>query len=226
MSLKYFFEKQNISARQARWLAFLSEFDFEIKHIKGKENKVVDAFCRKIKHIYTISINKYQIDLEDKIKFVVEIDKVYDEINEKGLNNNSNSTDFDFSLSQEGWFLYKNILYTTNLADLDMLMLNEFHKTPFFYHTIYHKMISSLRKEYFYPNMKIEVVYYSARFLESQQVKHEHQHPVGHLYPLPNPKWKWEVFTMYFIIGLPKTRKQRDSIMVVVNKFSKDILFL
>ena len=41
--LKYLFDQQNLNARKARWLAFLSEYDFEIKHIKGKENKVVDA---------------------------------------------------------------------------------------------------------------------------------------------------------------------------------------
>ena len=36
ISLKYLFDQQNLNARQARWLAFLSNYDFEIKHIKGK----------------------------------------------------------------------------------------------------------------------------------------------------------------------------------------------
>ena len=36
ISLKYLFDQQNLNARQARWLAFLSKYDFEIKHIKGK----------------------------------------------------------------------------------------------------------------------------------------------------------------------------------------------
>ena len=43
IGLKYLFDQQNMNARKARWLASLSEYDFEIKHIKGKENKVVDA---------------------------------------------------------------------------------------------------------------------------------------------------------------------------------------
>ena len=34
--LKYVFDKQNLNARQARLLSFLSEYDFEIKHIKEK----------------------------------------------------------------------------------------------------------------------------------------------------------------------------------------------
>jgi hypothetical protein len=40
ISLKYLFEKPNLNARQERCLAFLSEYNFEIKNIKGKENKV------------------------------------------------------------------------------------------------------------------------------------------------------------------------------------------
>ena len=35
--LKYLLDQPNLNARQARWLAFLSEYDFEIQHIKGKE---------------------------------------------------------------------------------------------------------------------------------------------------------------------------------------------
>ena len=41
--IKYLFDQQNLNARQARWFPFLSEYEFEIKHIKGKENKVLDA---------------------------------------------------------------------------------------------------------------------------------------------------------------------------------------
>ena len=36
ITLKYMFDKQNLNALQARWLAFLREYDFEIKHIKEK----------------------------------------------------------------------------------------------------------------------------------------------------------------------------------------------
>jgi hypothetical protein len=41
--LKYLFGQPTLNARERRCLEFLSEYDFDIKHIKGKENKVVDA---------------------------------------------------------------------------------------------------------------------------------------------------------------------------------------
>ena len=43
ISLKYLFDQQDMNARQERWLDFLSEYDFKIKHIKRKENKVADV---------------------------------------------------------------------------------------------------------------------------------------------------------------------------------------
>eukprot|EP00253_Pinus_taeda_P032883 PITA_32883 len=87
-------------------------------------------------------------------------------------------------------------------------------------------MITALRKEYYWPGMKKDVVEYLARCLECQQIKVEHQHPAGLLQPLPIPKWKWETISMDFIMGLPKTRKNNDSIMVVVDKLSKSPHFI
>ena len=51
--LKYLFDQPNLNARQSRWLEFLREYDFDIKHIKGKENKVVDALRRNV-HNYML----------------------------------------------------------------------------------------------------------------------------------------------------------------------------
>ena len=50
--------------------------------------------------------------------------------------------------------------------------------------------------------------------------------PAGLLQPIPIPNWKWETITMDFIIGLPKTKTQNDSIMVVVYKLSKATHFI
>ena len=36
IGLKYLFDKKTLNACQARCLAILSEYDFEIRHIKGK----------------------------------------------------------------------------------------------------------------------------------------------------------------------------------------------
>jgi hypothetical protein len=74
--------------------------------------------------------------------------------------------------------------------------------------------------------MKQDISQYIVKCLECQQVKVEHRHPVGLLQPLQIPEWKWEVISMDFITGLPKTTKQHDAIMVVVDKLSKETHFI
>ena len=46
------------------------------------------------------------------------------------------------------------------------------------------------------------------------------------MHPLPVPEWKWEVISMDFIIGLPMTWRQHDSIMVVVDRLTKETKFI
>jgi hypothetical protein len=70
------------------------------------------------------------------------------------------------------------------------------------------------------------VANYIAKCLECQKVKTKHRNPVGLLQPLPIPEWKWEVVTVDFITKLPKTMKQYDSIMLVVDKLTKEVHFI
>jgi hypothetical protein len=65
--LKYLFDQPTLNARQSRWLEFPSEYDFDIKHIKGKENKVVDALNIRVHELHATTIIKYQSDLKDRI---------------------------------------------------------------------------------------------------------------------------------------------------------------
>ena len=81
--LKYLLDHPNLNARQARWLAFLSEYDFEIQHIKGKENKVADALSRNARLKFTAVINTYIIDLDEQLKAGVEQDEIYQNLQAK-----------------------------------------------------------------------------------------------------------------------------------------------
>ena len=65
--LKYLFEQQNLNTRQARWLEFLCEFDFDIKHVKGKENKAADALSRRMHGIHVATIRTCKSDLKSII---------------------------------------------------------------------------------------------------------------------------------------------------------------
>ena len=48
-----------------RWLCFLGEYDFEIKHIKGKEKKVPDPLSRH--NFFLFVSSSYESDMENQI---------------------------------------------------------------------------------------------------------------------------------------------------------------
>ena len=127
-----------------------------------------------------------------------------------------------YKLETNGILLYKNIIYVPNVQDLKLMILNEMHNVPYVGHPRYQKTMTAVKSHYFWPGMKKQFVEYIARCMECQKVKDEHRHAAGLLQPLPIPEWKWDVVTMDFITRLPRTSKQHDSIMVVVDKLTKD----
>ena len=56
MSLKYLFDQQDLNASQSRWLDFFNEYHFELNHIKGKDNKVVDFLIQWNNMIYDVTL--------------------------------------------------------------------------------------------------------------------------------------------------------------------------
>jgi hypothetical protein len=78
--LKYLFDQPTLNARQSRWLEFLCEYDFEIQHIKGKENKVVDALSRRVHELHATTISMYQTDIKSIILEAANVDLQYREL--------------------------------------------------------------------------------------------------------------------------------------------------
>jgi hypothetical protein len=129
-------------------------------------------------------------------------------------------------LGTDGLLLYKNRVYVPNVQELKLAILKEMHNVAYAGHPGYQKTMAAVKSHYFWPGLKKEITEYITRCMECQKVKAEHRHPAGLLQPLPIPEWKWEVVTMDFITGLPRTSKQHDSIMVVVDKLTKAAHFI
>ena len=83
MSLKYLFDQPDLNARKARWLPSLSEYHFELKHIKGKENKVVDALSRRTHMIHEVTLIQNDAYLHENTRTGNKVDPFYVEILKK-----------------------------------------------------------------------------------------------------------------------------------------------
>jgi hypothetical protein len=78
--LKYFFDQSNLNARESRWLEFLCKYEFDIKHIKGKENKVVYALNMRVHELHVTTINLYQTNFKGIIYKSAKVDLQYMEL--------------------------------------------------------------------------------------------------------------------------------------------------
>jgi hypothetical protein len=66
--LRHLFDQPKLNAMQGRWMSLPSEFDFEIKHIKGKENTVADALRISIKTIHLATVSTCEIDVRERVR--------------------------------------------------------------------------------------------------------------------------------------------------------------
>lgn len=61
-------------------MAMISEFNFKINYIKGKENRLVDVLSRKIQVNHIIAMSYYETNLQDRILQIGQQDDIYIEI--------------------------------------------------------------------------------------------------------------------------------------------------
>ena len=117
----------------------LCEFDFEIKHIKGKENKVADALNRQVQEMHVASISICQTDLRQHIANRVAKDETYAQVKDKLQQQSLEKKYEGYKLEEYGILTYKNIIYIPNVAYLRRVAMDEIHQAPYSGHPRYQK---------------------------------------------------------------------------------------
>jgi hypothetical protein len=73
-SLKHLFTQRDLNARQRRWSEFMSEYNFGISYIKGKENVVADALSRRPR---VFSLVPLKVNLREHVLMQLQGDSWY-----------------------------------------------------------------------------------------------------------------------------------------------------
>jgi hypothetical protein len=66
--LRYLFDQPKPIVRKDRWMDLLSEFDFKIKHIKGKENRVIDSISIIMKVVHLSFVSAIESNIKERFK--------------------------------------------------------------------------------------------------------------------------------------------------------------
>ena len=63
----------------------------------------------------------------------------------------------EYTQNQKGLICYKNRLYIPNVESLKKEILDEYHKQPYSGHPGYQKILTTLKKKFFWSGMKKDV---------------------------------------------------------------------
>jgi hypothetical protein len=248
-SLKYLFDRKELNMRQRRWMEFLKDYDFTLLYHPGKANVVADALSRKAIHISAMMakelelIEKFRdLNLDVKLckgKIFLGMIKVSSGLMEDIRQQQASDEHLqekrklieqekaaEFSLGTDGILRCNGRICVPNNLEMRKMILDEAHKSMLSIHPGATKMYQDLKQMFWWPGMKKQVAEYVASCLTCQKAKVEHQRPAGMLQSLDIPEWKWESISMDFVVGLPRTRHNFDSIWVIVDRLTKSAHFL
>ena len=85
--------------------------------------------------------------------------------------------------------------------------------------------IALVANRFYWPSLKIDVHRIVSQ-CHTYQLAKTKRHNTGLYTPLPIPHAPWKDISMDFVLGLPKTSRGLDSVLVVVDRFSKMALFI
>eukprot|EP00253_Pinus_taeda_P015625 PITA_15625 len=110
-SLTNYFSQPTLNARQARWMDFLSGFNFDIKHLQGKENRVADALSRKIQSLYEVSISGWKNSFLDIIKETSDQDAEYQQLKQQIQQTAKGDSQQEYTIDDAGLIYFKERIY-------------------------------------------------------------------------------------------------------------------
>src|SRR5262249_19363277 len=210
-SLKHLKGQDKLNKRHARWVEFVESFPYVIQYKQGKENVVADALSRRYVLISTLST---------KLLGFEHLKELYeDDLDFANVYRACEHAAFHGFYRNDG-FLFRNGKLCIPQSSIRELLVREAHSGGLMGHFGVDKTLDILHEHFFWPNMRKHVVKICAQCISCRQAKSRVQ-PYGLYMPLPVPKHPWIEISMDFILGLPRTKKGRDSIFVVVDRFSK-----
>jgi hypothetical protein len=111
------------------------------------------------------------------------------------------------------------------VGSVHLLLMQEAHGGGLMGHFGAKKTEDVLASYFFWPKMRRDIERFVSRCTICQKVKSQ-LNPHGFYIPLPIPSISWADISMDFVLGLPQTKRGRDSISVVVDRFSKMAYFI
>ena len=172
--------------------------------------------------VLTLAAISVQPELKSRIRDADQGDEQHQRYRELARTNPAST----FKENEDGLLYFNQRVCVLEQGGLRREILQEAHESGYTIHPGEVKMYRDLRTQFWWPNMKKDVSEFVARCITCQQVKAERRKIAGLLYPNSRAQMKFQIITMDFITGLPRTQKRYDSIWVIVDTLTKVAHFI
>jgi hypothetical protein len=221
-ALQFITRQEKLNQKHAKWVEYMHNFTFVIKHISGTANKVVDALSRKCLILQEFRVKTLGFDnLKEMYRDDADFKEAYEACENPVLRDRSQWTEY---LIQDGLLFRGNQLCIPKCSMRENL-LKEKHSGGLAGHFGHDKTFAQLNGSYYWPGMRTDVKKFMNRCRIFQHAKGKRQN-TGLYQPLPVPERSWDAISMDFVLGLSRTQRGCDSIFVVVDRFSKMAHFI
>ncbi|GAU11620.1 hypothetical protein TSUD_346120 [Trifolium subterraneum] len=216
-SLRSLMEQSLQTPDQQEWLHKFLGYDFTIEYKPGKDNLAADALSR----MMCMGWSEPQCSWIQQIKTALQQDTTLMEIIQQCEQGQTNT----HYTVRDGLLYWKHRIVIPVDDALLQQVLKEFHSSPIGGHAGMTRTLARIQAQFYWPNMKQDIVQYVQNCLVCQQTKTTNTLPAGLLQPLPIPSQIWEDLAMDFITGLPSSHGY-TVILVVVDRLTKYAHFI
>lgn len=190
-------------------MEFIETFSYVIRYKYGKENMVVDVLPQRYVLLASLSAKLLGFEyIKDVYVNNLDFSSIYASCN-KGT--------IDKFFKHKGYLFRENKLRVPSCS-IHELLVREAHSGGLMGHFGAAKTLEMVREHFYWPKIRIDVEQTCDRCITC---KHDKSKVLPHeLYtPLLVTNEPWVDISMDFVLGLPRTKRGRDSIFVVVDRF-------
>ena len=196
---------------------------FSIKYKKGVENRVADALSRCPNPTSSLlAISQAQpVWLQAIVDLYHRNTEAQELLTKLAV---CSGQDGQYTL-RDGLIRYKNRLWVPADKDFTTKLIEAIHASPVGGHSGVPVTVSRLKNLFFWKGMTQQVHQFVQACLICQQAKPERVRYPGLLAPLPVPTQFWQMISMDFVEGLPRSGRF-NCVLVVVDKLSRYAHFI
>src|ERR1700678_2157013 len=141
----------------------MSEYDFGISYIKGKENVVADALSRRPRIFSLVTL---KVSLREHVLTQLLGDSWYLKVTSNLQSGRRIDPKYEgYNLETDELLRYQGRMYILENGDIRSIMLKEAHRSLYCVHLGVKKMYIDMKKIFFWVGMKRDVVHFIAKCL-------------------------------------------------------------